>query len=67
MAKIIDYVVITSTKGVENLESLIKENINRGWQPIGGVAIINATPDSQDASLARPVTFAQAIVLYDNY
>ena len=67
MSKIVDYVVITSSKGVENLESLIKENIGRGWQPLGGVAIINTAADSPDASLIKPVTFAQALVLYDNY
>jgi len=65
MAKILDYVVITSSKGVENLESLIKENIRLGWQPLGGVAAINATPDSSDPSLIKPMTFAQAMVLYD--
>ena len=66
MAKILDYVVITSTKGVENLESLIKENIRLGWQPLGGVAAANALPDSSDPSLVKPVIFAQAMVLYDN-
>ena len=66
MAKILDYVVITSSKGVANLESLIKENIRLGWQPLGGIATINAAPDSSDASLIKPVTFAQAMVLYDN-
>ena len=67
MDKIVDYVVITSSKGIENLESLIKENINRGWQPLGGVAVINATPDSADAFLVKPVTLVQAMVLCDNY
>ena len=66
MAKILDYVVITSSKGVENLESLIKENIRLGWQPLGGVTAINATPDSSETSLVKPVTLAQAMVLYDN-
>jgi hypothetical protein len=66
MAKILDYVVITSSKGVENLESLIKENIRLGWQPIGGVAVINAAGESSEASFVKPVTFAQAMVLYDN-
>jgi hypothetical protein len=67
MSKIVDYVVITSSKGVENLESLIKENIGRGWQPLGGIATINATPDSSEPSLIKPAMFAQAMVLYDNY
>lgn len=67
MAKILDYVVITSSKGVENLESLIKDNIRLGWQPLGGVAIQNPTADSSDPSVVKPVTFAQAMVLYDNY
>jgi hypothetical protein len=66
MAKISDYVVITSSKGVENLESLIKENILLGWQPLGGVATTNATPDPSDTSVVKPAIFAQAMVLYDN-
>ena len=65
MAKIIDYVVITSSKGIENIETLIKQNINLGWQPIGGVSVINAITES-DASLSKPVTFVQAMVLYGN-
>jgi hypothetical protein len=67
MAKILDYVVITSSKGVENLESLIKENIILGWQPLGGVAATHVTvaPDQGDPSVAKPVIFAQAMVLYD--
>lgn len=67
MAKIVDYVVITSSKGVENLESLIKENIRLGWQPLGGVAIQNPIADSSDPSAVKPIIFAQAMVLYDNY
>lgn len=67
MAKILDYVVITSSKGVENLESLIKDNIRLGWQPFGGVAIQNPTSDPSDPSIAKPIIFAQAMVLYDNY
>ena len=42
MSNILDYVVITSSKGIENLESLIKENIRLGWRPIGGVAVMNS-------------------------
>ena len=67
MAKILDYVVITSSKGVENLESLIKDNIRLGWQPFGGVAIQNPVPDPSEPSVVKPATFAQAMVLYDNY
>jgi hypothetical protein len=65
MARIQDYVVITSSKGFENLESLIKENIRLGWQPLGGVAVVNPTPDA-DVSIVKPLTFAQAMVLYEN-
>jgi hypothetical protein len=65
MARIQDYVVITSSKGFENLESLIKENIRLGWQPLGGVAVVNPGPDS-DLSVLKPIMFAQAMVLYDN-
>ncbi len=53
MSNIMDYVVITSSKGVENLESLIKENIRLGWQPIGGVAVMGSS-------------LVQAMVKYDN-
>ena len=65
MAKVRDYVVITSSKGVENLESLIKENISLGWQPLGGVGA-TVTKDSSDGSAPTPVViFAQAMVLYE--
>lgn len=67
MAKIVDYVVITSSKGVENLESLIKENIRLGWQPLGGVAIINSAVSLPDQPGVQQQSFAQAMVLYDNY
>ena len=60
MSKILDYVVITSSKGIENLESLIKENIRLGWQPIGGVAVMNSTVES-DESFIKPV-LVQAMV-----
>ncbi|MEO8414043.1 MAG: hypothetical protein ABI472_10300 [Ginsengibacter sp.] len=65
MARVQDYVVITSSKGIENLELLIKENIRNGWQPLGGIAAVNSVSES-DASLIKPVTFAQAMVLYEN-
>lgn len=65
MAKIIDYVVITSSKGFENLETLIKQNINLGWQPLGGVTVINSAPDKDDA-IVKPVTYVQAMALYEN-
>ena len=63
MGKILDYVVITSSKGVENLESLIKENIRLGWQPLGGVAVINPT-DESDETVIQPV-LVQAMVKYE--
>ena len=64
MSKILDYVVITSSKGIENLESLIKENIGLGWQPIGGVAVMSTNVES-DESLSKPV-LVQAMVRYDD-
>jgi hypothetical protein len=64
MSKILDYVVITSSKGIENLESLIKENILLGWQPIGGVAIMSSTVESNE-SLSKQV-LVQAMVKYDD-
>ena len=64
MSKILDYVVITSSKGIENLESLIKENIRLGWQPIGGVAVMSS-PVESDESLIKPV-LVQAMVKYDS-
>ena len=64
MNKIVDYAVITSSKGIENLESLIKENILLGWQPIGGVAVMSS-PVESDESLMKPV-LVQAMVRYDN-
>jgi hypothetical protein len=64
MSKILDYVVITSSKGIENLESLIKENIRLGWQPIGGVAVLNSMVES-DESYIKPL-LVQAMVKYDS-
>lgn len=63
MSRILDYVVITSSKGVEDLEKLIKQNINFGWQPLGGVTIINPSAES-DGSINK-VIFVQAMVKYD--
>lgn len=65
MARIQDYVVITSSRGFENLEALIKENIRNGWQPFGGVAILN-TEVTNDGITTSQVMFAQAMVLYEN-
>ena len=63
MSNIIDYVVITSSKGIENLESLIKENIRLGWRPIGGVAVMNSAVGS-DESVSKSILL-QAMVKYD--
>ncbi len=63
MSRILDYVVITSSKGVEDLEKLIKQNISFGWQPLGGVTIINPYAEP-DGSLDK-VIFVQAMVKYD--
>ena len=66
MAKVRDYVVITSSKGVENLESLIKENISLGWQPLGGVGATTVLKDALDGAAPTPVViFAQAMVLFE--
>ena len=69
-----DYVVITSSKGVENLESLIKENISLGWQPLGGVTAINALRQiHQTHLLVKPVTlcpgngFIRLIIRFQDY
>ena len=63
MSKILDYAIITSSKGIENLESLIKENIRLGWQPQGGVTVMNSAVES-DESLIKPVLL-QAMVRYE--
>jgi hypothetical protein len=65
MARIQDYVVITSSKGIENLESLIKENIRLGWQPLGGVAAVNSVTQTE-SQVSNEVTYAQAMVLYND-
>ena len=63
MSKIIDYAIITSSKGIENLESLIKENIRLGWQPIGGVTVMNLIIEPGEP-VGKEV-FIQAMVKYD--
>ncbi len=65
MARIQDYVVITSSKGFESLESLIKDNIRNGWQPLGGVAMANFSSTDANGSVNNITTFAQAMVLYE--
>lgn len=65
MARIQDYVVITSSKGFENLEALIKDNIRLGWQPLGGVAVTNSSSTTDEGSIINTITFAQAMVLYE--
>jgi Domain of unknown function (DUF1737) len=65
MSKVFDYVVITSSKGIEKFEGLVKENIRLGWQPVGGVAIIEPATTNEDPSLSKPVSFAQAMVKYE--
>jgi len=64
MSKILDYAIITSSKGIENLESLIKENIRLGWQPIGGVTVVNSIIEPDEAPGKE--VFVQAMVKYDN-
>ena len=65
MARIQDYVVITSSKGFENLEALIKDNIRLGWQPLGGVSVANSSSTNDDGTISNTITFAQAMVLYE--
>lgn len=65
MARIQDYVVITSSKGFESLESLIKDNIRNGWQPLGGVAMANFSSTDANGLVNNTTTFAQAMVLYE--
>ena len=64
MSKIIYYAIITSSKGIENLESLIKENIRLGWQPIGGIAIMNSVIEPGE-SPGKGILI-QAMVKYDS-
>jgi len=64
MGKILDYAIITSSKGIDNLESLIKENIRLGWQPIGGVTVMNSIIEPGE-SPGKEV-FLQAMVKYDS-
>jgi hypothetical protein len=65
MSRIKDYVVITSTKGIDAFETLIKQNIERGWQPLGGVAIIYPPVENEDGTIKKPEAYAQAMVLYE--
>jgi len=65
MTRIQDYVVITSSKGFESLEALIKDNIRNGWQPLGGVAIANFSSTDANGLVNNTTTFAQAMVLYE--
>ena len=65
MARIQDYVVITSSKGFENLEALIKDNIRLGWQPLGGVAMASSSSTNAEGLAINTITFAQAMVLYE--
>jgi hypothetical protein len=39
MSKIIDYTLIISIEGGQDLESQVTDAITEEWQPIGGVAI----------------------------
>ncbi len=66
MPRIKDYVVITSTKGIDSFEALIKQNIQRGWQPLGGVAVLYPAVESEDGTVKKPEAFAQAMVLYES-
>ncbi len=64
MRRIVDYVIITSSKGIENLEILIKQNIDLGWQPLGGVTTMN-TKSGTDNSV-NTESLIQAMVKYDD-
>ena len=64
MAKVIDYAIITSSKGTEHLESLIKENVRLGWQPIGGITVMNSNVELNEPVVKQ--VLIQVMVLYDN-
>ncbi len=64
MSTIVDYVIITSSKGIENLETLIKQNISLGWQPLGGVTT-TTTRSFTDSSI-NTESLIQAMVKYND-
>jgi hypothetical protein len=39
MSKIMDYTIIISIEGSQDLESQVTDALAENWQPIGGVAI----------------------------
>jgi hypothetical protein len=39
MSKIIDYTLIISIEGSQDLESQVSDALTENWQPIGGIAI----------------------------
>ena len=53
-----DYEVITGTR-VGELQGRVRERIQAGWEPIGGIAMLH----EQDAGDQKPhIVFAQAII-----
>ena len=64
MRKIVDYVIITSSTGIENLEKLIKQNIDLDWQPLGGVTTMNVKPGTDNSETKE--SLIQAMVRYDD-
>lgn len=64
MRSIVDYVIITSSTGIENLEKLIKQNIDLGWQPLGGVTTMNVKSGTEPP--VNSESLIQAMVRYDD-
>ena len=55
---ITDYEVITATH-IKDLQERVRERIQDGWQPIGGVAVVH----EEDAANQKPhMVFAQSLV-----
>ncbi len=60
MRNIIDYKVV-STKGTAELEAEIKNQLQNGWQPLGGVSSTTAVSNKTGTGV---ILFTQALVKY---
>lgn len=58
-SKIIGYVVLTSDCD-HKLQGIVQSYLKLGWEPIGGISV------GPSCSIGSNVTFAQAIVKYEN-
>jgi hypothetical protein len=56
---ITDYEVITATR-IADLQGRIRERLLAGWQPMGGLALLQPETESDDPGLV----FAQVVVRY---